>query len=98
MDNGGCKDDVCLRCAEMKKSMKPHQERVIAEQAELHERHAKLLEFGLSDKFYELPKEEQARLKRQSRIMGEYSLVLGERIAAFNDNNDNNAIHTTTPR
>jgi hypothetical protein len=63
--------------------MLPHQERVIAEKKELDERGAKLDQFILSEKFGTLPAAEQERMKRQLEIMGKYSEVLGERIAAF---------------
>lgn len=63
--------------------MKPYQERVIAEKRELDERGDKLEQFILSDRFSALPAPEQERMKRQLEIMGEYSEVLGERIAAF---------------
>jgi hypothetical protein len=41
-----------------------------------------LIDSPLSD-FSKLPKDEQKRLKKQSKLMQEYSDVLGERIAAF---------------
>lgn len=63
--------------------MLPHQERVIAEKKELDERGDKLDQFILSEKFGTLPAAEQDRMKRQLEIMGKYSEVLGERIAAF---------------
>jgi hypothetical protein len=63
--------------------MLPHQERVIAEKAELDVRGNKLDQFILSETFRTLPPDEQERLKRQLEIMGKYSEVLGERIAAF---------------
>lgn len=63
--------------------MLPHQERVIAEKKELDERGDKLDQFILSEKFGTLPAAEQERMKRQLEIMGKYSEVLGERIAAF---------------
>ena len=63
--------------------MQPHQERVIAEKKELDERGNKLDQFILSEKFGTLPAAEQERMKRQLEIMGKYSEVLGERIAAF---------------
>lgn len=63
--------------------MLPHQERVIAEKKELDERGNKLDQFILSEKFGTLPAAEQERMKRQLEIMGKYSEVLGERIAAF---------------
>ena len=63
--------------------MQAHQERVVAEKKELNERGDKLEQFILSDRFGTLPAAEQERMKRQLEIMGEYSEVLGERIAAF---------------
>jgi len=63
--------------------MKPYQERVVKERAELDEKLEKLNAFGTSDFFSSLPLDEQQRLIRQSKIMDQYSVVLGERIAAF---------------
>lgn len=63
--------------------MEAYQERVIAEQEQLDERATKLEQFIQSAQFSSLPPAEQGRLKRQLKIMGEYSQVLGERIAAF---------------
>lgn len=63
--------------------MEAYQERVVAEKAELDKKLAKLNEFGKGDVFPTLPEAEQERLKRQSKIMDDYSVVLGERIDAF---------------
>lgn len=63
--------------------MQAYQERVVAEKRELDERGDKLDQFILSDRFGTLPTAEQERMKRQLEIMGKYSEVLGERIAAF---------------
>ena len=74
-----------VRAREQRKkhNMEAHQERVIAEKKELDERGNKLDQFILSDRFGTLPAAEQGRMKRQLEIMGKYSEVLGERIAAF---------------
>ena len=62
----------------------PHQQRVIDEKTELDQRRAKLGDFiTVNPIFQGLPKAEQERLKRQRKIMTEYSEILGERIAAF---------------
>lgn len=63
--------------------MKDYQERVVAEKAELDDRHAKLNAFAQTETFDALPEEERARLARQSKAMDDYSVVLGERIEAF---------------
>ncbi len=63
--------------------MQAYQERVVSEKRELDERGDKLDQFILSDRFGTLPAAEQERMKRQLEIMGKYSEVLGERIAAF---------------
>lgn len=63
--------------------MQAYQERVVAEKRELDERGDKLEQFILSDRFGTLPAAEQERMKLQLEIMGQYSEVLGERIAAF---------------
>ena len=61
----------------------PHEQRVVDEKAELDEKLQKLLTFHGSATFAGLPDAEQDRLIRQSVVMGEYSAILGERIAAF---------------
>lgn len=63
--------------------MKPHEERVVAEKAELDEKCTKLTAFTFTGIFAELPSDERDRLNRQHAIMEQYSKVLGERIAAF---------------
>ena len=64
--------------------MQDFQQRVVDEKAALDEKYNKLTPFiGSSDVFATLPADEQERLTRQHRLMGEYSAVLGERIAAF---------------
>lgn len=62
----------------------PHQQRVIDEKSQLDERLSKLTEFVTGNEmFNSLPLDERARLRRQRRVMREYSEILGERIAAF---------------
>lgn len=64
--------------------MLPYQERVIEEKKQLSERLQKLTEFIFSGQAFDsLPKEERQRLVRQMNIMSEYSIVLLERIVAF---------------
>lgn len=63
--------------------LKPHEERVVAEKAELDDRLAKLDAFGRTPLFASLPADEQGRLNRQHALMEQYSAVLGERIAAY---------------
>lgn len=60
-----------------------HQQRVIAEKAELDTRLNKLLAFFDSETYAELDFEEKDRLSHQGAAMKDYSTVLGERIAAF---------------
>lgn len=67
--------------------LKPHQERVVQEKAELDDKLAKLDSFGRTPVFASLPAAEQGRLNRQYSLMEQYSAVLGERIAAFGDEN-----------
>ena len=64
-------------------SLPPHQQRVLAEKAELDDRLAKLQAFSLNPIFYGLPTDEQDRLQKQAVAMQAYSEVLGERITAF---------------
>lgn len=62
----------------------PHQQRVFDELAELDDRRNKLNDFITgNDLFGKLPTDEQQRLRIQSSVMHEYSKVLNERIAAF---------------
>lgn len=63
--------------------MNPHQIRVISEKTELDERLKKLIVFFDNPIYVSLPIDEQDRLKRQADHMTNYSVVLGERIAAF---------------
>ncbi len=64
--------------------LQPHQQRVIAEKAELDDRLGKLREFICSNAiFKQLPGPERGRLYRQQTAMEAYSAVLGERIEAF---------------
>jgi len=63
--------------------MKPHQQRVIDEKADLDAKLANLTPFLSSDTCHGLPFAERSRLKQQSEVMAEYSRILGERIAAF---------------
>lgn len=65
------------------KSLQPHQQRVVDEKAELDERLLKLRGFFNTDTFRALAVEEHDRLFRQANAMDAYSVVLGERIAAF---------------
>lgn len=62
----------------------PHQQRVIDEHKELKDRSSKLSAFILDNPtFLTLSEEEQARLRKQNELMGQYCDVLSERIAAF---------------
>jgi len=63
--------------------MAPHQQRVVDEKAELDEKHIKLISFFGTPIFSSLDSAEQLRLAKQCELMGKYSEVLGERIAAF---------------
>lgn len=70
---------------EMQTQLAPHQERVVAEKAELDERLAKLKTFIFDDGkvFNTLDPEERNRLENQFTAMTRYSAILGQRIAAF---------------
>ena len=63
--------------------MESFQERVVLEKEELDKRLASLESFLDGQVVRGLPQDEQLRLRRQANIMGTYSNVLGERIAAF---------------
>lgn len=60
-----------------------HQQRVITEYAELHERTLKLGNFFGTKEFADLDKAEQDRLNRQWQIMQQLGLVLSEQISTF---------------
>lgn len=60
-----------------------HQQRVMDEKKELDEKLIKLNSFLKTPMFTNLISMEQARLRYQSIIMREYSLILEERISAF---------------
>ena len=61
----------------------PHQERVVAEKADLDAKRTALNAFFGSQLFAGLDFAEQDRLRRQHAVMSEYSEILGERIEAF---------------
>lgn len=64
--------------------LKPHQQRVVTEKAELDEKVGKLDAFVLSEEFADLVGfDEMCRLINQLHTMKQYSAILGERIAAF---------------
>lgn len=70
-------------------TMRPHEERVVAEKAALDEKAQLLQEFILNNPLYEgLPKEERDRLQRQLVVMAQYSEILAERIDAFPPDDD----------
>lgn len=60
-----------------------HQQRVIAEKAELDAKRTKLNGFYSTTLFHELPESEQSRLLSQGVAMRTYSEILGARIEAF---------------
>jgi hypothetical protein len=62
---------------------KAYQDKVTAEKAELDVRLSRLTEFLNTTTFDALPPAEQRRLFLQQVFMGQYSTILGERIAAF---------------
>jgi phosphate uptake regulator len=63
--------------------LQPHQQRVVDEKAELDDKLERLYKFFMSAIFEALDEDEKIRLTRQASIMKDYSLILGERIAAF---------------
>ena len=60
-----------------------YQQRVVDEKTELDDKLVKLIAFFDNPVFAQLPQAEQGRLRRQSSIMTDYSVVLAERIEAF---------------
>lgn len=63
--------------------MEAHQKRVVDEKVELDDKVTKLNTFFSNPIFAGLDSAEQERLRRQYAAMLEYSVVLGERIAVF---------------
>lgn len=61
----------------------PHQQRVLAEKAELDTRREKLMAFFSTPIFHGLPESEQIRMEGQAVAMRNYSEILAECIAAF---------------
>jgi hypothetical protein len=65
--------------------MKEYQKRVVEEKTDLDNKLVKLNNFIESDRFEDIDEEEQERLTRQGIAMQDYSLILEERIAAFDE-------------
>ena len=65
--------------------MQPHQERVVAEKADLDYKRARLTSFIEGNTYRALDESEQSRLNKQLEVMRLYSNILGERITAFNN-------------
>lgn len=65
------------------RTLEPYQQRVVDERDELSERKSRLEPFFKTDTYHALPEDEQWRLCKQNRLMGEYLDVLDERIANF---------------
>jgi hypothetical protein len=65
--------------------MEPHQKRVVDERAELDLRRDNLAKFMTTDVFWSLDRAESDRLRTQHSVMGVYSDILSQRIAAFTD-------------
>lgn len=63
--------------------MQEHQKRVVEEKVELDTKLTKLSAFFQNTFFVGLDSAEQERLRRQYDAMLNYSVILGERIAAF---------------
>lgn len=63
--------------------MKPHEQRVVDEKADLDGRIGRLNGFFGSQPFDFLTPAEQGRLRKQAVLMQELSVLLGERIANF---------------
>lgn len=63
--------------------LQPHEQRVVAEKADLDEKLNRLRAFIDGDVFVGLDGAEKDRLRRQAVYMGAYSAVLGDRIDAF---------------
>lgn len=66
-----------------KRPLQAHEERVVTERNELHDKFSKLSAFLDNPKFLEIDEAEQRRLKQQWGYMELYLDVLDQRIAAF---------------
>ena len=66
-----------------RQGMPDYQQRVVCEKQALDRKLQALDGFIAGDVFRHLPADEQERLRLQSSWMGEYSIILGERIEAF---------------
>lgn len=75
--------EAAVKASSAPSGLQPHQQRVVAERAELDERLEKLVKFFATDTFASLDREEQNRLTFQAATMTDYSSVLKERIEAF---------------
>ena len=64
-------------------TLAPHQQRVVAERAELSAKLIALAGFFATGTFQTLDAAERARMFRQIAIMADYVMILDERIAAF---------------
>ena len=63
--------------------MQEFQQRVVSEKSDLDGKREKLLAFLNTDIFRGLPQAEKDRLRTQLSVMGVYSDILNQRIAAF---------------
>ena len=63
--------------------LQPHQQRVVAERAELEDKLGKLEAFLTGERFDAVPDDEKGRLLLQHVLMESYARVLKQRIAAF---------------
>ncbi len=63
--------------------MEQYQVRVIEEKEELDKKILNLIKFFETETFVKLSLDEQERMKRQAKVMTDYSIVLGERINNF---------------
>jgi hypothetical protein len=64
-------------------ALKPYQQRIVEEKAELDERLSKLNAFIAAPAFGAIHLAERERMSEQSEVMACYSHILRERIAAF---------------
>lgn len=72
----------------MTNQYQPHEERVIAEKAELDQKIEKLGAFQNTDAFKNLPDEQKKLLIMQCNTMRNYSWILGKRIELFTPNKE----------
>ena len=80
-----CNSSKCVPPQKELDAMPDFQKRVVIEKKELDEKRISLCKFTSSEKFLELPIEQQELLMEQFQYMTRYSRILRSRIEFFNE-------------